>query len=136
MKFIRYILFILISFLAVGIVYWAFGYLFALFFIGLSTFWLIFILISFQGILWGLFQGLLGILMYFTSMISPNRMFSFYTILIISLMNGLRAIYITWTLNIKYSGSAIFGAIVVTILLLEITFALVIGSYLATKDEY
>ncbi len=135
MKFIRYILFIPISFLAVGIVYWAFGYLLA-FFVGLSTFWLIFILFFFGGTLWVLFRGMSAILMRFTSLISPNRMFSFYTILVISLMNGLRAIYIAWTLDIKYSGSAIFGAIVFTILILEITFALVIGSYLTTKDEY
>uniref|UniRef100_UPI004048927F hypothetical protein n=1 Tax=Roseivirga sp. TaxID=1964215 RepID=UPI004048927F len=72
MKLIRYILFIPVCFLALGIVYWGFSHLLS-WFIGLSTFWLIVILIFFGGAIWGLFKGLSAMLMSFTSMLAPNR---------------------------------------------------------------
>ncbi len=135
MKLIRYILFIPLCFLALGIVYWAFGHLLS-WFIGLSTFWLIVILILFGSTLWGLFQGLSGLLTNLTSRVSPNRVFSFWTILILSIINGIWVIYNSWTMDINYSGKVIFGAIVFTILVLELTFALIYGSATSMEDDY
>jgi len=138
MKLIRYILFIPLSFLAIGIVYWAFGHLLS-WFIGLSTllstFWLIVILVFFGGTLWGLFQGFSSMLTNLTSRVSPNGAFSFWTILIISIINGIWVIYNLWTMDINYSGKVIFGAIVFTILVLKLTFALIIGSASAMEDD-
>ncbi len=135
MKLIRYILFIPLCFLALGIVYWAFGLLLS-WFIGLSTFWLIVVLFLFGGTLWGLFQGLSGMLTNLTSRVSPNRVFSFWTILILSIINGIWAIYNSWSMDINYSGRVIFGAIVFSILVLELTFALILGSASAMEDDY
>jgi len=135
MKLIRYILFIPICFLALGLVYWGFGHLLS-WFIGLSTFWLIVILIFFGGAIWGLFKGLSGMLMSLTSMISPNRAFSFWTVLTLSIVNGIWTIYNSWTMDINYSGKVIFGSIIFTILVLELTFALIYGSATAMEEDY
>ena len=134
MKLIRYIVFIPLCFLALGIVYWAFGHLLS-WFIGLSTFWLIVILILFGSAIWGLFQGLSSMLMRLTSMVSPNRLFSFWTVLILSIINGVWTIYNSWTMEINYSGKVIFGAIVFTILVIELTFALIYGSATTMEED-
>jgi hypothetical protein len=127
MKLIRYILFIPVCFLALSIVYWGFSHL-LIWFIGLSTFWLIVILIFFGGTIWGFFKGLSAMLMGFTSMLAPNGMFSFWTVLVLSIINGIRIIYNSWTMDENYSGKMIFATIVFTILVLDLTFALICGS--------
>ena len=134
MKLIRYILFIPVCFLAIGIVYWGFSHLLA-WFIKLSTFWLIVILILFGGAIWELFKGLSAILMNLTSMLAPNRMFSFWTVLILSIINGIWTIYKSWTMDVNYNGKVIFGGIALTILVLELTFALIIGSASAVEED-
>jgi len=75
-------------------------------------------------------------LMSFTSMLAPNRMFSFWTVLILSIINGIGTIYNSWTMDVNYSGEVIFGAIVFTILVLELTFALIYGSVAAIEETY
>jgi hypothetical protein len=135
MKLIRYILFIPVCFLALGIVYWGFSHLLT-WFIELSAFWLIVILIFFGSAIWGLFKGLSAILMNLTSMLAPNRMFSFWTVLVLSIINGVWAIYNSWTMGINYNGKVIFGAIVFTILVVELTYALIYGSAKATEEGY
>ena len=135
MKLIRYILFIPVCFLVLGIVYWGFSHLLT-WFIGLSAFWLIVILIFFGGSIWGIFKGLSAMLIFFTSRLAPNRMFSFWTVLISSIINGIWTIYNSWTLDVNYSGKMIFGAIVFTILVLELTIALIYGSATAAEENY
>lgn len=75
-------------------------------------------------------------LMSLTSMISPNRAFSFWTVLILSIINGIWTIYNSWTMDINYSGKVIFGSIIFTILVLELTFALIYGSVTAMEEDY
>ncbi|MBD3627659.1 hypothetical protein [Cyclobacterium sp.] len=135
MKLIRYILFIPICFLALKFVYWGFSHLLT-WFIGLSTFWLIATLIFFGGAIWSLFKVLSAMLMSFTSMFAPNRIFSFWTVLILSIINSIWTIYNSWTMDVNYSGKVIFGAIVFSILVLELTFVLIIGSGEATEEAY
>ena len=69
-------------------------------------------------------------------MLAPSRTFSFWTIFALSLFNGIWAIYNTWTLDLNYSSNIIFGAIVFSILVLELTFALIYGSVIVTKETY
>jgi hypothetical protein len=135
MKLIRYILFIPVCFLALGIVYWGFSHL-LVWFIGLSTFWLIIILFFFGSVIWGIFKGLSAVLISFTSILAPNRKFSFLTVLLLSIINGIWAIYITWSMDVIYSGKVIFGAIVFTFLVLELTFALIYGAAAANEEAY
>ena len=135
MKLIRYIFFIPICFLALGLVYWGFGFLMN-WFINLSTFWMMVILMFFSGAIWGIFKGLSALLMNLASQVSPNKNFSFLTILVLSGLNGIWAIYNSWTMPISYSGKVIFAAIVMTILILELTFALIYGAVSSLEDEY
>jgi high-affinity Fe2+/Pb2+ permease len=127
MKLIRYILFIPVCSLALRIVYWGFSHLLT-WFIGLSTFWLIIILIFFAGTIWRLFKMLSAMLMGFASMIAPNRMFSFWAVLVLSIINGIWIIYNSWTIDTNYSGKVIFATIVFTILVIDLTIALICGS--------
>jgi hypothetical protein len=127
MKFLRYLLFIPICILVISLIYWLFALLLT-WFIGLSTFWLIAILIFFGSMIWGIFKMLSALIMGFTSKISPSFEFAFWTITVLSVLNGIFAVYNTWTMDINYSGKVIFGAIVFTILVVELTFALVLGS--------
>jgi len=135
MKLIRYILFLPICFMALGIVYWGFNHLLS-WFIGLSTFWLIVVLLLLGGTIWFFFKILSAFLIHYTSMLAPSRTFSFWTIFALSLFNGIWAIYNTWTLDLNYSSNIIFGAIVFSILVLELTFALIYGSVIVTKETY
>jgi len=135
MKVIRYILFIPICFLALSIVYWAFGLLLN-WFINLSKFWTIIFLIFFSGAIWGWFMLISGLLMNLASKISPNKNFSFWSILILSIINGIWVIYNSWTMDMKYSGKVIFAAIVFTVLVIELTTALIMGSATSLEDKY
>lgn len=134
MKLIRTLLVIPACLIALGIVYWAFGLL-LLWFIGLSKFWFIVVLIFFGGAIWGLFTAISAGLTMLTSMISPNKLFSFWTVVVLSVLFGGRAIYRAWTLDLEYSGKVIFGMIIYTILVLEITYVLIHGSAVAGEDN-
>lgn len=135
MNLIRYILFIPICFLVLGIVYWGFGHL-LMWFIDLSTFWLIVILLFFGSTIWGIFKGLAAMLVSFASMLVPNKMFSFWTVLLLSIINGIWFIYDSWTMEINYTGKVIFATIVFSILVLELTLALIYGSAATTEERY
>jgi hypothetical protein len=134
MKIVKYFLFIPISILAFSIIYGGVWELLSWFF-ELSTFWLIVVFIFFGGLIWSFFKGLSSLLIYFVSFLSPNKTFGFWTMLILSLINGVWTIYNSWTLDINYSGTMIFGAVVFTTLVLEITFALILASVTAAADE-
>lgn len=134
MKFLRYLFFIPICILVISLIYWLFGLLLT-WFIGLSTFWLIIILIFFGGMIWGVFRTLSAMIMGFTSKISPSFELSFWTITTLSVINGIWNIYKSWTLDIHYSGKIIFGTIIITILVIELTVALILGTLLAKKES-
>ena len=127
MKFLRYLIFIPICLVALGFSYWIFGLLLS-WFIGLSTFWLIAILVLFGSTIWGVFKGFSAILVGLTSKLSPNFEFAFWTILVLSIINGIWSIINAWSMNINYNGKVILGAIVFTILIIELTIALILGA--------
>ena len=127
MKFIRYLLFIPISLIVISLIYLLFGLL-LYWFIGLSTFWLVVILIFFGSMIWGIFKMLSALIMGFTSKLSPSFEFAFWTIVVLSVINGIWAIVNAWSLDVNYSGKVVFGAIVYTVLIFELTLALIMGS--------
>lgn len=135
MNIIRYLLFFPICLIALGIINWAFGHL-VLWFMGLSTFWLIVVLLFFGSLIWGLFRALSGMFVALTSAISPNKNVSFWTITVLSILNGFGMIYNAWTLEDDYSGKMIFAAIVFTVLVIELTFALILGAAVPLEQEY
>ena len=131
-KFLRYLAFLPVTFVILTLIYFFFGLL-LYWIIGLSTFWLLVVLFLFGGMIWGLFKGIAGFAMGFTSKISPSFEFAFWTILILTILNCIWSIYGAWTIDVSYSGKIIFGAIVYTLLIIELTFALIVGS-ISLKD--
>ncbi|MDL5514822.1 hypothetical protein QSE00_23635 [Arenibacter sp. M-2] len=127
MKFLRYLLFLPICILFVGLIYYLFGLLSSWFF-GLSTFWLIVVILFLGSMIWSLFSGLSILMMGFVSKISPNFKFAFWTIAVFSVLFGILAIISVWSLNINYSGKLLFAAIAYTVLVIQLTFALIAGS--------
>lgn len=134
MKLIRYILFIIVCLLVLGIVYWSFGQLLS-WFLSLSIFWLIVIAI-FGSMLWRLFKFLSGMLIGVASLFVPNRIFGFWTVLLLSILYGIWIIYNSWTMDIDYSGKVIFIAIVFTYLVIGLTYALISGSAAIFDEDY
>ena len=102
---------------------------------GLTTFWLIVVLIFFGSVIWGTFRVLSGMFVALTSAISPDKNVSFWTITILSVINGIGMIYNAWTLEDDYSGKMIFAAIVFTILVIELTTALIFGAGVPLDQE-
>ncbi|MBX2889799.1 MAG: hypothetical protein KF734_02615 [Saprospiraceae bacterium] len=60
---------------------------------------------------------------------------SFWTITVLSVLNGFGMIYNAWTLEDDYSGKMIFAAIVFTVLVIELTLALVLGATIPLEQE-
>jgi hypothetical protein len=75
------------------------------------------------------------LLTYLADKIAIDRNISLWVILLISGLNGVVAIYSTWTLPTAYTGKTIFAAIGMTILLLELTIALMYGAATAKEPE-
>jgi len=105
-----------------------------LWFIGLSTIWQIVVFSIFGGTIWGLFTWLSSIIMYGVSFIVPNKKVGFWIILIMSLYNGIKAIYRLWTVKDDYGHIETFLGIVCTVLIVELTFALILGASNATEN--
>jgi hypothetical protein len=127
MKFLRYLVFLPICILVIGLIYYLFGLLSSWLF-GLSTFWLVVVILFLGSMIWGLFSGLSAAVMGFVSKISPSFKFAFWTIAVLSVLFGILAIISVWSLNINYSGKLLFAAIAYTVLVIQLTFGLIAGS--------
>ena len=79
---------------------------------------------------------LASLLVMLAAYISPIKWLSMATISILALINGGYLGYVVWTLKDDYSGWETFGAVIATLLVLELTFALIHGSILASEEHY
>lgn len=68
--------------------------------------------------------------------ISPIKWLGVGTISLLAIVNGLYLGYNVWTIKEEYTGWEIFGAIIFTFLILELTFALIHGSIVASATQY
>jgi hypothetical protein len=134
-KILRFLLFFPICFIAMAIVNWGLGHLLIWFF-GLSKFWFFVLIIFLGGTIWGLFKMLASLLVMLAARISPIKWLGILTILILALINGGILSYNLWTLKEDYSGWETFGAVIATLLVLELTFALIIGATTASEEHY
>ena len=134
-KILRFLIFFPICFIAMAIINWGLGHLLFLF-LGLSKFWFFVVIVFLGGTIWGLFKLIASLLIMLASFISPIKWLSIVTISILSLLNGGQLVYFLWTLQINYSGWDIFVAIIGTLLVIELTFALIHGSIAASEESY
>jgi hypothetical protein len=135
LKILRFLIFFPICFIAMAIVNWGLGHL-LIWFIGLSKFWFIVVFIFLGGTIWGLFKMLASLLVMLAAYISPIKWLGTLTISILALINGGILGYNLWNLKEDYSSWEIFGAVVATILVLELTFALINGAAAASEEHY
>jgi hypothetical protein len=126
-KILRFLIFFPICFIAMAIVNWVFGHLLIWFF-GLSNFWFFVVVIFFSGMIWGLFKMLAYLLVMLSLYISPIKWLGTLTISILALINGGFLVYKIWTFKYDFSGWEFFDAIIVTLLVLELTLALISGA--------
>jgi len=134
-KILRFLIFFPICFIAMAIVNWGLGHL-LIWFLGLSKFWFFVVFIFFGGTIWGLFKMLASLLVMLAAYISPIKWLGTVTISILALINGGNLGYNLWTLKEDYSGWETFGAVIATLLVLELTFALIIGATAASEEHY
>lgn len=133
-KILRFLIFFPICFIAMAIVNLGLLQL-LIWFIDLSKFWFIVVIFFLGGIIWGLFKFLASLLVQLAAYISPIKWLGTLTLSILALINGGNLVYSLWTLKEDYSGWETFGAVCATLLVLELTFALIFGA-VAASDEY
>jgi hypothetical protein len=87
------------------------------------------------GIIWGVFKMLSGILIAITGMLSPNKKFSFWSMLVLGIIYGVLTIYRSWTTDADYSGKIVFIVIMFNVLVVELTWALIAGASFAQRTK-
>lgn len=135
LKILRFLIFLPISFIAMIIVNWGLGHL-LFWFMGLSKFWFIVVIIFLGGTIWGAFKMLASLLVMLAAFFSPLKWLGTLTISILALINGGVLGYNVWTLSEDYSGWETLGAVFATLLVLELTSALILGATAASEDHY
>lgn len=102
--------------------------------VGFSTFWLILTLVFLSSIILGAFSVFANLLLRLTFKLCPNEDLAFWTIVVIVGLNILYSLYGAWSMVINISGKFVGVAIIYTILLLELSGAMVYGA-LKSIDE-
>jgi hypothetical protein len=133
-KILRFLIFFPICFIAMAIVNWSLGHL-LIWYLGLGKFWLIVVIVFLGGTIWVLFKMLASLLVMLAAYISPIKWLGTLTISILALINGGILGYNLWTLKEDYSGWETFGAVVATLLVLELTIALIFGAAAAAVSD-
>lgn len=134
-RILRFLLFIPICYIILAIVYWGLAYL-LIWFLGLSKFWFFIFIVFLGGFFWGLFKLFATLLSMLALYISPIKWLSIATISILTLINTGKISYILWTYKDAYLGWEKFRAIIGILLVLELTFGLILGSFEANKEQY
>jgi hypothetical protein len=134
-KILRFLIFFPICFIAMAIVNWGLGHL-LIWFVDLSKFWFFVVIIFLGGTIWGLFKMLASLLVMLAAYVSPIKWLGTLTISILALINGGILGYNLWILKEDYTGWEFFGAVVATLLVLELTFALIYGAAVASEEHY
>ncbi len=134
-KILRFLIFFPICFVAMAIINWGLGYL-LIWFLGLSKIWFFIVFFFLGGAIWALFKMLASLLVLLAAFISPIKWLGTTVISILALINGGNLGYNIWTMKADYSGWEIFGALIATALVVELTFALIQGSTVASEEYY
>lgn len=97
--------------------------------------WVLLFLLTFFSIFWHLFTNLTMRIAMFSGCFAPSPIFFAATMSLLSLTTLGYLSYQTWTIKDSYSGSEIFIAVLTNLLVLEIYFAMLKGSYHGAKIQ-
>lgn len=138
MKTLRYIVFIPIIYMIIGLINWLLPLSLAGI-MSLNKFWLIVLLLVFGGIIVTIFQLLPGVIAWLSSKISPNQKFAFYTTLIISIIFCASYVIRYWSETNVYENElgelGIFMSIMLTCLTIGINSSLSVGAGVEIYEE-
>ena len=134
MNILRLLVFFPICILALAIIQWVFANL-MFWLMGLKIIAFLILTFFFGGLIWGIFKALSAMFIALTSSIAPNKNISFWTVTVLSILNGLSMIYSIWSSEGNYSKKMIFVSIIFTIMVIELTFALILGAASALKEK-
>ncbi len=133
-KILRFLIFLPICFLVIAIINWGLGHLF-LWVFDLSTFWFIVIVIILGGTIWKLFKWFAAVLTLLAAYISPIKWLSTVAITLLALANGVFLVINIWSGDFTYTGWIIFVAIILSLLVVELTFSLISGAVAIHEDN-
>ena len=133
-KILRFLLFFPICLIALSLVNLGFGKLIE-WVMDLSGFWFFVVVFVLGGLLWGLFRMIASLLIMIASYICPVEKLGSTTISMLASINCFWLWYLTWTQKEDYSGWENFVAVILSILILELTMALIEGSLIAEKKH-
>lgn len=135
MKTIRYIIFIPIISLVIGLIYMLLPLaLFSL--LTLSKFWLIFLLLSFGGLIIAGFTFIPGLISWLFARISPSKQFAFTTTVLISVLLAILQIFNLWTReNVEITGFLVLINIILTLMIIGFATSISVGAGYETLYE-
>jgi len=132
MKPLKYILFIPVCLVALGLINMAFMYLLnwtidttTQWYNGINGFYFVLLIPLFWGFIWGVFKlsaiGLAALLIP----VSPDKKFSLYTLGIFSLLNCLALIIHYWVRDVTYSWRVIAMSLIITAFIVDFSASIV-----------
>jgi len=134
MKYFKSLLSIIAAFVALEFVYTVFRFLVMLF-ANMSFGWMIFLMFFFGSAMWGLMLLLSGWTMVFVSKYIKNIEAFAGTVYILSIVECLLSILRIWTSFDEFNWKVILVCCLLTLLIFELTFAIVFGVQIALEER-
>ena len=134
MKYLKSLLAIIAAFVALEFVYTIFRFIVMLF-ANMSFGWMIFLMFFCGSAIWGLMLLLSGCTMIFVSKYIKNIEAFAGTVYILSIVECLLSILRIWTSFDEFNWKVILVCCLLTLLIFELTFAIVFGVQIALEER-
>jgi hypothetical protein len=132
MKILRFLLFIPVCLLALGLINWTFMLLLnwtidrtTQWYHNLNVIYFLLLIPIFWGTIWGIFKlaaiGLAALLIP----VSPHKNFSLYSLGSLSLINCIALIFYYWTRDVNYSWRVILMSVIITVFIMDFSSSIV-----------
>lgn len=128
MRILKYLLFLIISLFAICLIFWSFGYLFS-WAQGLSTFWLVLILVVAGGAFFGFISSVVSELIHWASRVVGNSKLGFWSISMMTIPVGGWVLYGAWTQDIDYTGTTLLSVVIYSVLVIALMGAIMFGAF-------
>jgi hypothetical protein len=134
-KMMRWLVYIPIVFLVLTFMHFLFGLLFiGIAKLNLSIFWLIVALFFLGGLLWNIFKTIALLIAMLAKKVCPNEVFGGYILAGMTSIYFLYTLFKLWTIQPEFTGTIVVICLIISILILELGFNLIMGSFM-TSDE-
>lgn len=134
MKYLKSLLSIIAAFVALEFVYTIFRVL-VMMFVNLSFGWMLFLMFFFGSFLWGSMLFISGWTMVFVSKYIKNIKAFAGTVYILSVFECIMSIIRIWFSVEEFDWRAVLVCCLLTLLILELTFAIVFGVQIAIEES-